>query len=88
MHSGYVTWLEPVMRNVFQEVVGVPPIIDHKSSDNKSAGERQQRDDDIGLPVTLDIREIMERSQGHNHRLSAFQRLQDLRPNNVSLPSF
>ena len=88
MHSGYATWLEPVMRNVFQEVVGVPPTIDHKSSDERSAGERQQRDDGIGLPVTLSIKEIMERSQGHNHRLSAFQSIRYLRPNNVSLPTF
>lgn len=81
MHNGYESWLEPVMRDVFEEVVGVPPKIDSKAASRWTDSEqvhegggirsRSPKDSKYAF-VTSDIEELLASRNGSDRRLDAF----------------
>jgi len=76
MHHGYETWLEPVMRSAFEEVVGLSPKIDRKVAsrriNNENKDANQEVDDEFGPATTQDICELLASRSGHDRRLDAF----------------
>jgi len=73
MHNGYETWLEPVMHEVFENVVGIAPKIDRKTFRDSPMEEKTVADNE----VTLSIKEIIASNSGHDHRLDAFYNLKN-----------
>jgi hypothetical protein len=78
MHHGYETWLEPVMRSAFEEIVGASPVIDRKEAekyDISLVGE-----DDWFSPVTTDdLDELLANLDvGYEHRLRSFRAVHGL----------
>jgi hypothetical protein len=75
MHNGYETWLEPVMRQAFEDVVGLPPKIDRKVASRWTDYENEDGDEEFGSDTSLDIDELLASRIGHDRRLDAFYSL-------------
>jgi hypothetical protein len=75
MHNGYETWLEPVMRQAFEDVVGLPPKIDRKVASRWTDKENEDGDEEFGSDTSLDIDELLASRSGHDRRLDAFYSL-------------
>ena len=75
MHNGYETWLEPVMRQAFEDVVGLPPKIDRKVASRWTDYENEDGDEEFGSDTSLDIYELLTSRSGHDRRLDAFYSL-------------
>jgi hypothetical protein len=77
MHQGYETWLEPVMKTAFEEVVGAFPKIDRKEADKVLLQDNAEEDDPFGPMTTDDLDELLSYLDvGYEHRLRAFRALQ------------
>ena len=77
MHQGYETWLEPVMKTAFEEVVGASPKIDRKEPDKVLLQDNTEEDDPFGPMTTDDLDELLaDLDVGYEHRLRAFRSLQ------------
>ena len=75
MHHGYETWLEPVMRSAFEEVVGLSPKIDRKVASRRINNENKDANDEFGTDTSFDIYELLASRSGHDRRLDAFYSL-------------
>ena len=75
MHHGYESWLEPVMRSAFEEVVGIYPKIDRKVASTRATHEKKDTDDEFGPDTSLDICELLASRNGYDLRLDAFYSL-------------
>ena len=75
MHNGYETWLEPAMRQAFEDVVGLPPKIDRKVASRWIDEEDENGDEDLGPGTTKDVYELLASRNGHDRRLDAFYSL-------------
>jgi hypothetical protein len=76
MHQGYETWLEPVMKTAFEEVVGASPKIDRKEPDKVLLQDDAEEDDPFGPMTTDDLEELLSYLDvGYEDRLRAFRSL-------------
>ena len=75
MHHGYETWLEPVMRQAFEDVVGLSPKVDRKTASRWTNEANKEVDDEFGPATTQDICELLASRSGHDRRLDAFYSL-------------
>lgn len=75
MHHGYESSLEPIMVDVFEEVVGAKPKIDKKVKQTLHSLELPGQSAYDAEPVSDDVKELLAAMQGHDHRLDAFRAL-------------
>ena len=72
MHEGYETWLEPIMKSAFKEVVGAPAIIDSK----KARKSFKMSDNSFDETASDNLEELLaELDVGYENRLKAFRAL-------------
>lgn len=80
MHHGYETWLEPVMRSAFEEVVGSSPMIDRKGVIGSETSHFHDGDAQFRSDLTDEISELLAAlDHGYEHRLEAFRNLASAR---------
>lgn len=72
MHHGYETWLEPVMRQAFEDVVGLSPKVDRQTASRWTNEANKEVADEFGPATTQDIFELLASRSGHDRRLDAF----------------
>ena len=76
MHQGYETWLEPVMKTAFEEVIGASPKIDRKEPDKVLLQDDAEEDDPFGPMTNDDLDELLSYLDvGYEDRLRAFRSL-------------
>ena len=76
MHQGYETWLEPVMKTAFEEVIGASPKIDRKEPDKVLLQDDAEEDDPFGPMTNDDLDELLSYLDvGYEDRLRAFRAL-------------
>ena len=73
MHHGYETSLQPVMNDVFKEIVGSKPKVDKKQFPKRLQLENGRPDDEFDLEQLLKALDV-----GCEHRLEAFRRLRTI----------
>jgi|TARA_B110000259_G_C13916835_1_gene363225 uncharacterized phage-associated protein len=70
MHNGYETWLEPIMKSAFEEIVGASPIIDSK----KAKESLEMLDNSFDETAMDNLEELLaELDVGYENRLKAFR---------------